>query len=453
MALSKRTAEIMLARHIHRQNFNVSVRVALVKEVRRLRKLCQAQANMLISQQTRLKEQLRLHERELTRARLLYSRNLSNIRNAQVSARLVANDDMDVLDREGNQSLSLRQRGNTWAPSRSGADIATRGLSASSDDDENLNGPAAVAGSPTAAAADDDDDGTGPEAAWSSQRLRAASAASTSSSSLNSGHSGQVSPSSSATGLRTVVSSQLSQLERQYPQLAAFLRHPSVGERELLPALVASGIKRPQDLRDLPAHEVETLPQYASIPPDAAVKVVRFLPSWLGSGTAATDGARRVDGGRGSADMSRVRHGASAPAFQLLQSALQSPGHAPPRESFERAWREIQIPPHVVREVMVPWFSRHGVHFTANRFPGLSLFAPACCLGPCQKAKAMPLKSDYVQDALRSWTQESERIDRLNNWFAMVENGDLHSDPFAPRLVELLGVEAVVRSTSFVCIA
>ena len=57
----------------------------------------------------------------------------------------------------------------------------------------------------------------------------------------------------------------------------------------------------------------------------------------------------------------------------------------------------------------------------------------------------MPLNSEYVQDALRSWTQESERIDRLNNWFAMVENGDLHNNPFAPRLVELLGVEAVVR--------
>eukprot|EP00750_Incisomonas_marina_P025055 INCI5307.1.p1 GENE.INCI5307.1~~INCI5307.1.p1 ORF type:complete len:1432 (-),score=308.17 INCI5307.1:255-4550(-) len=396
MALAKRTAEIMLARHIHRQNFNVSVRVALVKEVRRLRKLCHAQANMLISQQTRLKEQIRLHERELTRARLLYSRNLSNIRNAQVSARLVTND-LDVLDCEGNQSHRLRQRGNTWAPSRSGADIATRGLSASGSD-ESRSG-LAVAGSSTAVGDEND-----PET-WSSQRLRAASAASTSSSSLNSGHSGQVSPSSSATGLRTVVSNQLSQLERQYPQLAAFLRHPLVGERELLPALVASGIKRPQDLRDLPAHEVETLPQYASIPPDAAVKVVRFLPSWLGTGSAG--GASRVDGGRGSADMSRVRHGASAPAFQLLQSALQSPGHAPPRESFERAWREIQIPPHV--------------------------------------AKAMPLNSEYVQDALRSWTQESERIDRLNNWFAMVENGDLHNNPFAPRLVELLGVEAVVR--------
>ena len=57
----------------------------------------------------------------------------------------------------------------------------------------------------------------------------------------------------------------------------------------------------------------------------------------------------------------------------------------------------------------------------------------------------MPLDSDYVQDALRAWTKEEDRIQRLNHWFAMVKNGALHRDPLAPRLVELLDVEALVR--------
>lgn len=59
----------------------------------------------------------------------------------------------------------------------------------------------------------------------------------------------------------------------------------------------------------------------------------------------------------------------------------------------------------------------------------------------------MPLDSEYVQDALRLWTQDDDRIDRLNNWFSMVKNGVLHRDPFAPRLVELKGVEAAVSGS------
>jgi len=63
----------------------------------------------------------------------------------------------------------------------------------------------------------------------------------------------------------------------------------------------------------------------------------------------------------------------------------------------------------------------------------------------------MPLDSEYVQDALRVWTTDEERIQRLNNWFKMVKNGELHRDPFAPRLVELLDVEAVVSQLAFGC--
>ena len=37
-------------------------------------------------------------------------------------------------------------------------------------------------------------------------------------------------------------------------------------------------------------------------------------------------------------------------------------------------------------------------------------------------------------------------IARLNNWFRMVIDGKLHQDPFAPRLVELLAVQAVVST-------
>ena len=324
MTLSKRTAEIRLERYLQRRDFDSAARSALVKEVRRLRKLCKDQAELLIAQHIRIRSQLRVHEQELTRARLLYARNLKNLRTEQLGL-LQSRLDSGAFDADG-VATSLRQRGNTWAPSRSRGDFQAESWQGRNGDVEIEEAEVDQKLSQSSESADNTTKSI-EVLAHAAKQVR---------------YSGVL---SSSSGLRTIVSSQLSQLERRYPQLASFLKHPRVQERELLSALIDSGVTKPTDLSHLPAAEVEMLPQYARIPPDAAMKIVEFLPVWLGDATASP----RHRGRRGSAEMDRVRSGSSAPAFKLLQSAMQSPGHAPPQESFHRAWREIQIPPGVVR--------------------------------------------------------------------------------------------------------
>ena len=178
--------------------------------------------------------------------------------------------------------VALRQRGNTWAPSRSGGTLAS-----SSGSNAHLVGDPLDGAEPTALSSRDaspvptyvggdggsDSEGSGggfptrgrrssstnsigadaaAASAWAErQRQRGQSYSRSRSRSPSPAPLGH-----SLSGRHLVVNDHLTSLEQKHPQLSAFLRHPSVDERELLPALVDSGVVRPADLSRMPAHEV-----------------------------------------------------------------------------------------------------------------------------------------------------------------------------------------------------